>query len=65
MYDGAPHVPRVPREVQVKGKRAAKLTVERVREILRESAKGAEELRATLEREHLQGYSRSMALRLD
>jgi hypothetical protein len=42
-----------------------RLTSERIRAILRQSAKGADELRETLERSHLAGYSRAMALRLD
>lgn len=42
--------------------RKPKLTPERIREILRESAKGADELREKLEHSHLEGISRSMSL---
>jgi hypothetical protein len=50
---------------KVKESKVPRLTVEKVQELLRKGAKSAEELRETLERDHLGGYSRSMALRLD
>lgn len=54
------------REVmRVKKEKAPRLTVEEIRELLRKGAKSAEELREALERDHLRGYSKSMALRLD
>jgi hypothetical protein len=40
------------------------LTREQVRAALESGVAGAEELRKTLERSHLQGYSRAMSLRL-
>ncbi len=46
-------------------KRARKLTVERIRELLRQGAARADELHERLERSHLAGYSAAMALRLD
>ena len=40
------------------------LTKERIEELLRQGAKGADELNEALERSHLAGYSQSMAMRL-
>jgi hypothetical protein len=45
--------------------RIPKLTAEDVRAALAAAAPGAEELRKTLEQEHLRGLSKSLAMRLD
>jgi hypothetical protein len=41
-----------------------RLTVAAIKAALRRGAKGADELHEALERSHLEGYSRSMSLRL-
>ena len=40
------------------------ITVEQIRAALEAGVAGAEELRETLERSYLEGYSRAMSLRL-
>ena len=42
--------------------RKRRLTKKRIEQILRRSAKGAQELHEALEKSHLEGYSRAMSL---